>query len=156
MRVDDIKFKPLGAMLIVVALGLAGFTYNSERTSGLLFCATTTVPGVVVERFTSVGDTRQSDPTPKLRVRFSINDKPHVIVRKADESFWNAHDKGASVEVTFPTPTSAASASSKVTTDRARIDGATLAPVYAVAKLVLAAVLFVLGLGVLAYDRWRV
>lgn len=150
MRADDIKFKPLGAILMLVGVALTGITYSTERSNGFLFSETITTDAVVVERFT-VMDTGK--PELKLRVRVSIDDKQYSIVRTTDESFWRSHDDGATVQVTYPAADR--QLGGKKSLSRARIDGATMGPLLVWLKIIGGCCLFVLGLAVLAYDRWR-
>lgn len=150
MHADDIKFKHLGTILIFIGVALAGMTYSRERSNGFLFSETITTDAVVVERFTVMNTGK---PELKLRVRVDVDDQQHTIVRTTDESFWQSHDEGSTVQVSYPAADR--KLRSKKSLSRARIDGATMAPLMVWLKIIGGSCLFVLGLVVLAYDRWR-
>jgi hypothetical protein len=143
MNVDDIKFKPLGAILFVAGLGILGLAYKEQRKHGPLFQEPRTTEGKVLERFTATGKT---EPVLMLRVEVEQGESKRVIERKVEEDFWNAHDRGSTVEVAY------------YGTDVGKgvIAGASSGYLYFWLKVSGGGVVMVLGLVVLGYDRWRV
>ncbi len=143
MNVDDIKFKPLGAMLLVAGLGVLGLAYKEQGKHGSLFEEPQVAEGKVLERFTATG---KSEPVLMLRVEVEEGESKRVIERKVEEDFWNAHDRGSTVQVAYR----------GTDVGKGAIAGASSGPLYFWLKVAGGGVLMILGLGVFGYDRWRV
>jgi hypothetical protein len=140
--VDNIKLKQLGAILLLAGLILMGFTLRAQ--SHLLETPQTT-EGRVIDRFT-VPTKNVSEPELLLRVEFTSDGSKQVIERSVEESFWNAHAKGSQVQLALR--------NADVST--AKVVGSTNEKLIFWIKLGGGAVALLLGLVVLAYDRWRV
>lgn len=140
---DNIKLKQLGAILLLAGLVLVGLTLNAQRKEGF-FESPPVVQGRVIDRFTSA--TRGSaEPELVLRVEIPGDGPPRRFDRTVDEAYWNAHDKGTSVQVAL----------SGANLNEAKLVGATDEMFWVWLKLIGGGVATVLGLVVIGYDRWR-
>ncbi len=138
---DNLKLKPLGAILLLGGLLLLWFTLRNADHG--LFQEPKTIEGVVVERFTASTRTK-ADPGLFLRIRVKEGEDEHVFEREVDEEYWNAHREKTHVTLAWH----------GTDVRKAKVVGASNADVWVWVKVAGGAVAAVLGLVVLAYDRW--
>jgi hypothetical protein len=138
---DNLKLKPLGAILLLGGILLVWLTLRSGD-HGLLQ-EPQTIEGVVVERYTASTRT-QVDPGLFLRIRVTEGDAEHVIEREVDEDYWNAHREKTNVTLALY----------GADVRKAKVVGASAGDLWFWVKAGGGAVASVLGLVVLGYDRW--
>jgi hypothetical protein len=138
---DNLKLKPLGAILLLGGILLLWLTLRSGD-HGLLQ-EPQTIEGEVVERYTASTRT-QVDPGLFLRIRVTADGTDHVIEREVDEQYWNAHREKTNVTLALH----------GTDVRKAKVVGASNDDVWFWVKAGGGAVASVLGLVVLGYDRW--
>lgn len=139
---DNIKLKQLGAILLLAGLILMGFTLKAQSH---LLETPQTLEGRVIDRYTAPSKS-VSEPELLLRVEVTSGGSKRVIERSVEESFWNAHAKGSQVQL----------AMHNADMSTAKLVGSTNEKLMFWLKVGGGAVALLLGLVVLAYDRWRV
>ncbi len=142
---DNIKLKQLGAILLLGGLILLGFTLHSAHRKGRILDESRLLEARVVERFTA--PTRNAaEPELVLRIEMVVDGTPHRIERTVEESYWQEHAEGDAVQVALHGKR----------WREARLLGATNDRLIMWIKVGGGALAALLGLIVLAYDRWRV
>lgn len=137
---DKLKLKPLGAFLLVGGLVLLLYTF---RMDGPPWQAHRSVQGEVLERYTSPSR-NVAEPDLILRIRVWQGDKPRVLERKVREETWNAHPQRSQVTLTLQGEE----------WQKANVQGDSREHWISWIKIVGGALGAILGVVVLAYDRW--